>query len=204
MTVPILYTPEEVAKNLKVTRRSVYEWLLKGKLRGLRAGDTWRIAERDLMAFLESRAAAKPAIGPKHPDYQEWLEYFSIKALGANYISVVLSIPKRVGRKTTWVRAALVDWRVVCSDAEMAARLLQLRPDSPSYLPPATQEWANAAEQVLSARVVSIEARQTDGPDPGVCFSPPLPTEGEKVQQGSKPGRAARRTRSQRKSGKTK
>ena len=76
MTIPILYTPEEIAEKLKVTRRSVYEWLLKGKLRGLRAGDTWRIAEQDLMAFLESRKAPAPRVGPKHPDYSRWLAYF--------------------------------------------------------------------------------------------------------------------------------
>ncbi len=76
MTIPILYTPEEVAEKLKVTRRSVYEWLLKGRLRGLRAGDTWRIAEADLMAFLESRKASAPHVGPKHPDYKRWLAYF--------------------------------------------------------------------------------------------------------------------------------
>jgi len=76
MTIPILYTPEELAEKLKVTRRSIYEWLLKGKLRGLRAGDTWRIAEQDLMAFLESRKVRAPRVGPRHPDYKRWLEYF--------------------------------------------------------------------------------------------------------------------------------
>ena len=33
MTIPVLYTPEELAEKLKVTRRSIYEWLLKGRLR---------------------------------------------------------------------------------------------------------------------------------------------------------------------------
>jgi excisionase family DNA binding protein len=83
MTVPILYTPEEVAEKVKVTRRSVYEWLLKGKLRGLRAGDNWRIAETDLMAFLESHMAAVPRIGPKHPDYPRWAAYFKRNAKSA-------------------------------------------------------------------------------------------------------------------------
>ena len=76
MTLPILYTPEEVAENLKTTRRTVYRWLVKGTLRGMRAGDTWRIAEQDVMAFLESRKATAPRVGPKHPDYQRWLAYF--------------------------------------------------------------------------------------------------------------------------------
>lgn len=76
MTVPVLYTPEQVAEKLQVTRRAVYAWLTSGKLRGLRAGDTWRITEQDLMAFLESRKAPAPHVGPKHPDYKRWLAYF--------------------------------------------------------------------------------------------------------------------------------
>jgi excisionase family DNA binding protein len=76
MTIPVLYTPEQVAEKIQVTRRSVYAWLTTGKLRGLRAGDTWRIAEADLMAFLESRKAPAPRVGPKHPDYQRWRAYF--------------------------------------------------------------------------------------------------------------------------------
>jgi excisionase family DNA binding protein len=76
MTIPILYTPEEVARNLKTTRRTVYRWLLKGTLVGKRAGDTWRITETDVMAFLDSRKAPAPRVGPKHPDYERWLAYF--------------------------------------------------------------------------------------------------------------------------------
>ncbi|HEX4133310.1 MAG TPA: helix-turn-helix domain-containing protein [Bryobacteraceae bacterium] len=94
-----LYTPEEVATKLKVERRSVYRWLLSGKLRGLRAGDTWRIAEQDLMAFLQSRGpgpVAQPGtdadtvpgdtvvdVGPQHPDYAKWEAYFGLRAQAA-------------------------------------------------------------------------------------------------------------------------
>jgi excisionase family DNA binding protein len=46
-----LYTPDEVADALRVTRRSVYEWLKTGRLRGLRAGNRWRIREEDVHAF---------------------------------------------------------------------------------------------------------------------------------------------------------
>ena len=76
MTLPVLYTPEEVAKELKATRRTVYRWLVSGALRGKRAGDGWRIAEADLMDFLDSRKAPAPRVGPKHPDYKRWLAYF--------------------------------------------------------------------------------------------------------------------------------
>ena len=76
MTIPVLYTPEEIAEKLKATRRTVYRWLVSGTLRGMRAGDGWRIAEADLMAFLESRKAPAPRVGPRHPDYERWLAYF--------------------------------------------------------------------------------------------------------------------------------
>jgi len=52
-----LLTPEEVAKRLRVTRRTVYTWLKLGRLRGLRAGKAWRIAPADLAAFLMPPAA---------------------------------------------------------------------------------------------------------------------------------------------------
>lgn len=47
-----LYTPEEVAERLWVTRRSVYGWLKSGRLRGLRAGTRWRIRPEDVESFL--------------------------------------------------------------------------------------------------------------------------------------------------------
>ena len=50
-----LFTPEEVAAELKVSRRSVYEWLRTGKLHGLRAGGLWRIKQEDLDSFLASK-----------------------------------------------------------------------------------------------------------------------------------------------------
>jgi excisionase family DNA binding protein len=49
-------TPEEVAAELQVTRRTVYEWLRSGRLRGLRAGRGWRIRPEDVEAFLQNGA----------------------------------------------------------------------------------------------------------------------------------------------------
>jgi len=48
-----LYTPEEVAERLKVSRRSVYVWLLSGQLAGLKAGHGWRIQERAIVDFMK-------------------------------------------------------------------------------------------------------------------------------------------------------
>jgi excisionase family DNA binding protein len=51
--MPKYYTPEEVAQELRVTRRTVYEWLTSGRLRGMRAGNRWRVDLRDLEAFMQ-------------------------------------------------------------------------------------------------------------------------------------------------------
>jgi excisionase family DNA binding protein len=56
MSLPALYTPEEAAAKLKVTRRAVYQWLSEGRLKGLRAGLRWRITEDSLMEFMNSPA----------------------------------------------------------------------------------------------------------------------------------------------------
>ena len=46
------YTPKEVAQELRVTQRTIYEWLTTGRLRGMRAGTRWRIRPEDVQAFM--------------------------------------------------------------------------------------------------------------------------------------------------------
>ena len=53
MALPTLYTPEEVAEKLRVSRRAVYQWLNSRKLNGLKAGQYWRVTEEDLTRFLQ-------------------------------------------------------------------------------------------------------------------------------------------------------
>jgi excisionase family DNA binding protein len=55
-------TPEEVAGDLQVTRRTVYEWLRSGRLRGVRAGRGWRIRPEDVEVFLEAGASQAPLV----------------------------------------------------------------------------------------------------------------------------------------------
>jgi excisionase family DNA binding protein len=50
---------------LKVSRRSVYQWLHSGKLNGLKAGQYWRIAEDDLIGFMKQQ---KPAHNRRQHD----------------------------------------------------------------------------------------------------------------------------------------
>lgn len=51
-----LWTPPQVAERLQVNERTVTQWLRKGHLRGFKIGKEWRIAQRDLQAFLEDSA----------------------------------------------------------------------------------------------------------------------------------------------------
>jgi excisionase family DNA binding protein len=53
-------TPEEVADELQVTRRTVYEWLRSGRLRGVRAGRGWRIGPEEIARFLQADASRVP------------------------------------------------------------------------------------------------------------------------------------------------
>ena len=53
MALPTMYSPDEVAERLKVSRRSVYQWLNSGKLNGLKAGQYWRITEEEIIGFMK-------------------------------------------------------------------------------------------------------------------------------------------------------
>ncbi len=45
-------TPEAVTKRLKISRRTVLEWLRRGKLPGQKIGSQWRVDAAGLEAFL--------------------------------------------------------------------------------------------------------------------------------------------------------
>jgi excisionase family DNA binding protein len=63
-----LHTPEEAAKILQVSEKTVRTWLKSRKLRGVLAGRFWRIRESDLEAFLrEPDEATKPTGKPASP-----------------------------------------------------------------------------------------------------------------------------------------
>lgn len=47
-----LYTPEEVAELLKVSRETVYNWLRSGKLKAVKISHFWRISESELKCLL--------------------------------------------------------------------------------------------------------------------------------------------------------
>lgn len=49
----MLLTPKEVAKRLRVSERTIYEWLKMKRLRGRKMGRLWRIPEEELDRFIK-------------------------------------------------------------------------------------------------------------------------------------------------------
>jgi excisionase family DNA binding protein len=54
-----IYTLQEVAEWLKVTDQSVRRWIKDGKLSAYKLGHDWRIAESDVLTFLEERRTGR-------------------------------------------------------------------------------------------------------------------------------------------------
>lgn len=48
-----VYTLEEVCDILKVTKRTVYNYIKGGQLQAVKMGKYWRVTEDNLKAFLE-------------------------------------------------------------------------------------------------------------------------------------------------------
>jgi len=49
------YTPEEIADNLKVHLKTVYNWINGNKLKAVKAGHFWRISQSALDEFLQGQ-----------------------------------------------------------------------------------------------------------------------------------------------------
>jgi excisionase family DNA binding protein len=49
-----VYTLDEVADILKVSRRTLYTYVKEGKLPAVKMGKYWRVSEENLKAFIET------------------------------------------------------------------------------------------------------------------------------------------------------
>lgn len=47
-----VYTLEEIAELLHITRRTLYTYVKTGKLKAVKVGKYWRVTEKNLDAFL--------------------------------------------------------------------------------------------------------------------------------------------------------
>lgn len=57
--MPVFLTPDEVAAMLKVSKRTVYDWLQCGQLRGIKAGKVWRVALEEVGQFIALSTAGE-------------------------------------------------------------------------------------------------------------------------------------------------
>lgn len=53
----VLYTVKEVRDILKVTQRTLYNYIKNGDLKAVKVGKYWRIRESDLKEFLDNGAS---------------------------------------------------------------------------------------------------------------------------------------------------
>lgn len=54
-----VYTLEEVTAILKLSKRTVYQYLATGKIKGVKIGKAWRVSEENLREFLAGGTANK-------------------------------------------------------------------------------------------------------------------------------------------------
>jgi excisionase family DNA binding protein len=59
-----LFSIEEVAERLGMSRYTIAEWLRSGRLKGRRIGRFWRVKENDLEAFIDNPPPCSRASGP--------------------------------------------------------------------------------------------------------------------------------------------
>lgn len=52
-----IYTLDEIAEMLHITRRTLYTYIKEGKLQAVKIGKYWRVSETTLQAFLENGTA---------------------------------------------------------------------------------------------------------------------------------------------------
>ena len=50
-----LYTLPEVGKIIRLSRRTLYNYLKSGELQAVKIGGTWRVSEESLQKFINSR-----------------------------------------------------------------------------------------------------------------------------------------------------
>ena len=49
------YTLEEIAKALKVSKRTLYRFIQSGELQAVKIGQNWRVSEQDFNDFLQKQ-----------------------------------------------------------------------------------------------------------------------------------------------------
>ena len=56
-----VYTLDEVADIMKVTKRTLYNYVKEGKLPAVKMGKYWRVSQESLQAFMSTQFPARKA-----------------------------------------------------------------------------------------------------------------------------------------------
>lgn len=56
-----LYTIDEVAEYLRVTRRTIYRYIEQGKLPAYKVGDSWRFSDEAIAEYLKNNRKSTSA-----------------------------------------------------------------------------------------------------------------------------------------------
>lgn len=54
-----IYTPDEIARKLKVSEQTVRRYLRENKIKGFKLGNNWRVKEKDLLEFIDGQITSK-------------------------------------------------------------------------------------------------------------------------------------------------
>jgi len=188
-------TPQEVAKKLKLSERTVLEWLRRGTLVGRKIGNQWRVSAAALAEFLDGAGGGDPV--PREQTEQQASVFTAaevVRLTGVNRKTlhywvqegfITPSVSGRYGTRKTrlWSFADLVALRVMQRlreagldfHADRPVRLLVKRIQEREGL----QDISPDAYLVTDGRAV-FETRTDDFPallrslGAGFCFAVPL------------------------------
>lgn len=63
-----VYTLDEVAEIMKLTKRTLYNYIAAGTLKAVKMGKYWRVSEENLQAFISN---GTPVVDPnRRPEHQ--------------------------------------------------------------------------------------------------------------------------------------
>jgi excisionase family DNA binding protein len=55
-----LFTPQDVAERLGMSKYTITEWLKTGRLKGVKIGKYWRVKASDLQTFIDNPPPLQP------------------------------------------------------------------------------------------------------------------------------------------------
>lgn len=71
MVVEKLYTPAEVAEHLRLSEKTIRDFLRADRIHGVKVGKEWRVRERDLQAYIDGLNGTMKTEHPKKTKHED-------------------------------------------------------------------------------------------------------------------------------------